>query len=308
MPLIAYVTVSIAWGTTYGGIKVAVETMPPFTMAATRFIVAGVLMIWAFRLAGFALPARRDLWRLAGVGFLLLTCANGLLSFAEQHVSSAFAALMVNTAPFLFVGLSAWAGERVPAIAWAGLIIGFGGVLVLVSPQLRDALGPSPAVVPPAYWWSVLALVIGPSCWAVGSFLGKRHPVGCHPLMGAAFQTLFGGCGALVISLLVGEYRTMGVPSGRSLAAVGYLIVVGSLLGYVAYNYCVIHLAPQRTATTTYLNMLVAIGVGALFLGETISPAMIVGGAVILFGVFLVNSARQLDRLSGVYQRLRGRG
>ena len=290
--VLAYITVSIAWGTTYGGIKVAVETFPPFTMAAIRFITAGVVMVAVFRAMGIPLPRREDWRHLALVGFLLLTCANGLLSYAEQYVESAFAALMVNTAPFVFVGLAAWNGEKISRRAWLGLVLGFGGVLVLVSPDLREALSGS-AILPPQYWFAILALVVGPTCWAVGSFLNNRRPARCHPLMSASVQTLLGGIGAGIVAIVSGDIQQLTAPSGRSMLAIAYLIVIGSFLGYIAYNYCTMHLPPARTATIIYLNMVVAVLVGTLLLGERLTVEMLIGGAVVLFGVFLVNSGRR---------------
>lgn len=320
LQILAYIGVSIAWGTTYGGIKVAVESFPPFTLAAIRFLLAGALMIGVFRMVGIPLPNRGDYRRLAIVGFFLLSLSNGLLSLAEQYVDSAFAALMVNTAPFVFVGLTALTGHRVPRLAWLGLVVGFSGVLILVSPQLVSLFGSSEPP-DPTFWFAVIALIIGPLCWAVGSFISNRNPPSCHPMMGAAWQTLFGGVGALFLMAISGEWLREIHPTPSSIWAIVYLILVGSFLGYVCYNYCVITLPSQKTASTTYLNMIVAILVGALLLGESITREMLLGGGVILVGVVLVNIGRvrigktpdsvvtpAKEALSGVVEGERERG
>ncbi|MCC5877853.1 MAG: EamA family transporter [Candidatus Sumerlaeia bacterium] len=288
LQILAYIGVSIAWGTTYGGIKVAVESFPPFMLAAVRFLIAGALMILVFRAVGISLPRASDYRRLAIVGFFLLSLSNGLLSLAEQYVDSAFAALMVNTAPFVFVALTAISGHRVPRLAWLGLVVGFSGVLILVSPQLLGLLG-SEDPPDPTFWFALIALIIGPLCWAVGSFISNRNPPDCHPMMGAAWQTFFGGIGALFLMAVSGEWMREVTPTAASVWAIVYLILVGSFLGYVCYNYCVITLPSQKTASTTYLNMIVAILVGTLLLGEVITSQMILGGGVILLGVVLVN-------------------
>lgn len=289
--ILAYIGVSFAWGTTFGAIKVAVQDFPPFTLAAIRFLIAGFLMILLFRLAGIPLPKRRDLGRLALVGCLLLTGGNGLLSYAEQYVDSAFAALMGNIAPFLFVCLAALAGERVPRLAWAGLIVGFSGAIMLISPLLLGA-AEMQNDRPDRYFWAVGALVCGAFCWALGSFCNNRRPARCHPLMGAGVQTLFGGIAALLISLAAGEWAGGFSVSASSVGALVYLILIGSFLGYVSYNYCSMHLAPQQTATTAYLNVLVAVSVGVVLLGESLTREMLIGGGVIVLGVFMVNTAR----------------
>lgn len=293
----AYIGVALAWGSTFAGIKIAVEDFPPFTLAAIRFIIAGALMIGLFRLVGIPLPRKGDYSRLAIVGCLLLTGGNGLLSFAEQYVDSAFAALMSNIAPFIFVGLAAMTGRQVPRLAWAGLMIGTAGVFVLVSPQLLGG-GTFEGITAGEYWMAIAALVVGPACWALGTFRNNYRPARCHALMGAGFQTLFGGLGALAVSVILGEWFGGFTVSASSMGAVVYLIIVGSFLGYISYNYCTMHLAPHMTATTGYLNIVVAVSLGVLLLGEQLSREMLVGGGVIVLGVFLVNTARLRQRFS----------
>jgi len=290
---VAFVTVSIAWGTTYGGIKIAVEHFPPFAMAAMRFIVAGVAMMLAFRAIGIPFPARMDWLRILPVGFLLLSLSNSLLSLAEKSVSSSFAALMVNTAPLIFVGLNAWFGERVPRLAWVGLIVGFCGVGVLVLPEIGGAkmAGHGNSEVPIAAW---IALIVGPVCWALGGFVAAKRPASGNPLMISGAQTLVGGVGALLISCVSGEIFHVDIAAApaRAWLAIGWLIVVGSWLGFVSYMYCVMRLSSHRTASITYINNIVAVLVGVFFLGESITIWMLAGGATLLLGVYIVNTAK----------------
>ncbi len=291
--VLAFITVSIAWGTTYGGIKLAVETIPPFTMACIRFSIAGLVLMGVLRLVGVEFPSRRDWVRMAAAGFLLLSLGNALLGWAEQYVDSAFAALMVNTGPFLFVIFSALAGSRVPPLAWVGMTVGFCGVLLLVSPELRNLLVGQAEPVHERFWWAFVVLIFSPMCWAAGSFVASRYPAKCHNLMSAAGQSAVAGGMAGVLAFLVGETGGDWVPSRTSLLAIVYLIVVGSWLGYVSYIYCLTHLPAHRVATTGYINNVTAVTLGVLILGERLTPIMFAGGAVILSGVYLVNVARQ---------------
>lgn len=297
--IVAFITVSIAWGTTYAGIAVAVESIPPFLLSGVRFFFAGLMLFLVLRLWGIAAPSSDDWKRLAPQGVLLLCCANGLLGWAEQYIDSSYAALLVNSGPFIFVGLSALAGEPVPRLAWVGLCIGFCGLLVLVSPSIfgEAAAGKE---LHPFFRWAVAALIIGPICWSTGSFFAKRAPPKCHHFMIAAGQNIAGGLGAMVVSLCVGELSVVHVPTRESVYALIYLLFVGSWIGYIAYIYCVIHLPPHRTATTVYLNMVVAVLVGWLFLGEELTPPMLIGGAIMLAGVWTVNLARTKPRVVAV--------
>jgi drug/metabolite transporter (DMT)-like permease len=292
LSLAAYVCVSIAWGTTYAGIKVALAAFPPLTLAAIRFVIAGAVLMAVLRACGIALPSRRDWLRLIPVGCLLLCCANVLVAWAQQHVDSVFAALMVNSAPLIFTALSAMAGERVPRLAWAGLIVGFMGLFVIVYPDVQEVFGgghtAGETVRGPMFWWALGALVLSPISWAGGSFIAKRYRAGTHPLMSAAAQSLAGGVGAAILCTVTGSWEVREL-SAKALGAVAYLIIVGSWLGYVSYMYVVTTLPADVAGTTTYLNTIVALAVGVLLLGENVTPWMIGGGAVVLLGVTVVN-------------------
>lgn len=290
--IVAFITVSIAWGTTYGAISVAVRSIPPFVLATIRFLIAGILMLSVLRLKGIAFPSRQDWVRLAVVGVLLLSVGNALLAFAEQYVSSGFAALVVNCGPFVYVGLCRLAGEKVPRLAWTGLAVGFLGLLVLLSPQLRGLFRADAVPAAHTFWLAMAALIVGPIAWSVGSFLANRYPAKCHPLMIAGGQTLAGGFGGLAIALARGESVVPSAVPLEAWLAVAWLIIVGSCLGYVSYMYVVMYLSAHRTATVTYLNNIVAVAVGWFFLGEKVTVPMLVGGAIVILGVWIVNQAK----------------
>lgn len=294
LPMAAFIAVCFSWGTTYAGMRVAVETIPPFTIAATRFTFAGAAMLGVLRLMGWPMPGRRDWLRIAPVGFLLVSFANGWVNWALQYVDSFFAAIMVNIAPLLFVALMALAGERATRRAWLGLVVGFVGVALLVTPRLIGLLGGEAlGHAHPRFWWAFGALVLGPVGWATGSFIGRRYPASTPPLVNAAGHLLMGGLGASVFLLLLGEWRQWQTPSWTSLGAVAWLTVIGAWLGFPSYIYCLTHLPAARTATVPYINQILAVLVGTLILGEAFNLFHGLGGLTILAGVWVANSARR---------------
>ena len=288
----AFISASFAWGTTFGAMKVAVETIPPFTMAAARFTIFGGVLLAFLRLQGMAWPSRRDWWRFLWIGILLLSLANPLVAWAVKYIDSIFAALMVSLSPLLFVGLSALLGERIPRMGWLGMITGFAGVVLLCAPGLQGALGET-GLMHPMFWWAAGALVLSPLLWAVGSIYAVRRPTRCPHMMKIAGQNLMAGLVAIPLALLFGENFQHGLPSRESLLALAWLMVVGSGVGYIAYIYCLTHLPAHRTASILYINNVIALAVGCLVLGEAFTWNLAAGGATILVGVWLANSARR---------------
>jgi drug/metabolite transporter (DMT)-like permease len=287
---LAFVTVSIAWGTTYAGIHVAVESLPPLQLAAVRFMLAGAVLLLALRACGIPFPARRDWPRLALVGCLLLTGANSLIGWSSQYLPSVLISLLVNLGPLVYVALARLTGECVHARAWLGLGVGVAGLLVLMAPRLGE-LGQPTHLTDPHFWPAVGAILLAPFLWSGGSLFAARFPPRCHPLMTAAAQSLAGGIGALVLALFSGEMRALPLVTTRSWLAVAWLVVVGSWLGYVSYIYCVLKLPSARVAVTTYLNTLTALICGWLVLGERLAPATVAGGVIMLLGIALAQSA-----------------
>ncbi len=289
--LLAFITVSIAWGTTYGAIRVAVESFPPFFLAAVRFVFAGAVLLVGLRIYGLQWPSWRDWGRIAVGGFLLLSVANAFLAWGEQYLPSVVSALLINVGPLMYVSLAWMLGERVAPRAWVGLAVGFMGVVVMIAPRLRDLLRGE--VAGEARFWPAVGItLLGPCVWSCGSVYVARRRTGCNPLMTAAGQNVMGGLGAGVIALALRDFQHLPPVSMRSWLALAWLVVVGSWLGYMAYIYCVLKLPSARVAVTVYLNTVTALLIGTLLLGEKLTPAMLMGGIVLLIGVALVQSAR----------------
>lgn len=283
--LLALLSLYFIWGSTYLAIAVAVETMPPFLMAAARHLVAGVLLFaWARRQSSE--PLRAAHWRSAAVvGIALLSVGNGLVVWSETRVPSGLAALLVATVPLWMVALEGLRrnGNRPTAPEVLGVLVGFGGLLLLVGP---GALTGSGAVD----LWGALALVVASLSWSAGSLYARGATLPKAPLLATAMEMLTGGAALVVVGLLAGE------PSRVELAAVSlgswlalaYLVVFGSLIGFTAYVWLLGVAKPAQVATYAYVNPVVAVVLGWLFLAEPIGPRTVVAAAVILTGVAVI--------------------
>ncbi|WP_408888957.1 drug/metabolite exporter YedA [Myxococcus faecalis] len=278
--LLCLVTLYLVWGSTYLAIRWVLQGgMPPFLASGTRFLLAGTLMFAALWLKGTPVPTGRQWGASAVVGTLLLGVGNGGLVFAQQWVPSGVAALVVGSLPMwsaLFGGLfGQWPGklER-----W-GLAVGFGGIVLLnLGGELGGSLLPT------------LVLLVSPASWALGSVLGRRMPMPTG-LMAPAAQMLCGGALMLLFGLLRGESFDV-MPEPRAWAAFAYLVTFGSLVGYSAYAYMMRHASPSLATSYAYVNPVVAVLLGAVFAGESLSPMAWVAMAAILGAVVLLTRKR----------------
>lgn len=279
MVLLCLGLVYVVWGSTYFGIKVAIETLPPLGMLALRFVVAGALMFLVLCARGARLPTAREWAASAAVGTLLLGGGTGLVTLAEREASSSVAAMVIAVSP-LFAALFArlW-GERTGGREWLGIGVGLLGIALLNLGELR------------ATPLAALLLILAPLCWTFGSQWSRHLPLP-KGLMGSAAEMLAGGGVLLVLSVLTGEqWRT---PSAASLWALAYLTVFGSLVAYSAYMYLVAHTRPALATSYAYVNPVVAVLLGVGFGGETLGPLGWVALAVILAGVGLVAWPRRV--------------
>ncbi|MGH8461669.1 MAG: EamA family transporter [Stenotrophobium sp.] len=289
----ALAVVYLIWGSTYLGIRVAVEAIPPALCAGLRFDVAGVLML-AYALArGHRLPATARDWRnVTLTGTLLLVGGNGLVTWSEQWVQSNLAALIVATSALWIAWLGTFGprGEKLNALTIAGLLIGFGGVAALVGGSIRQHDGPLLAYA---------ALVLAPICWALGSVHSKRYPMSCNYLMTVALQMLIAGAIMTAAGVASGELAQWRWQA-NSLAALIYLIVFGSCIAYAAYFWLVHQVTPALLGTYAYVNPAVAVLLGWWILHERLTQIQMLGTAVILVGVVTVTLASTRKRVDAV--------
>jgi drug/metabolite transporter (DMT)-like permease len=281
----------LVWGSTYLGIRIAVESIPPFTMAATRFFLAGVVLLgWSIAREGrdFRWPSRRE-WRdTIVVGALLLGGGMGMVAWGEQTIPSGITALLIALMPAWVAVLGRVAfGERLPRAAVVGVGVGLAGVAILVGPSDNPVERFAPA--------GIAALIVSPICWASGSlFSAHRARLPAQPLVATGGQMLAGSCVLALFALVTGEpgrFRPEAV-STESLVALAYLTVVGSLLAFTTYGW-LLRIAPlPLIATYAYVNPVVAVILGWLVLQEPLTPRTVLAGAVIVFAVALIITAR----------------
>jgi drug/metabolite transporter (DMT)-like permease len=279
--------VYIAWGSTYLAIRFAVETIPPFLMASVRFLIAGgVLYLFRRFVMKDAAPQRIE-WRSAAiVGLFLLVGGNGAVSWAEQRVPSGVAALLVGSAPLWMVLLDALRpGDRRPA-GWtlAGVLLGFGGIVVLVGPAQLFGNGTRVDLL------GALALTFAAFSWAIGSLYNRGARLPPSPLLATGMEMLMGSLGLALLGSLTGEWSRLepAAISARSLAGLVYLIIFGSWVGFVAYIW-LLRVAPTSLVSTyAYVNPLVAILVGSWLADEAITPRILLAAAIIIGSVALI--------------------
>jgi drug/metabolite transporter (DMT)-like permease len=298
--IVAFGLVYVFWGSTYLGIGIAVEHIPPATMCAVRFLIAGTVMLAYCALTGrrIRFPARQ-LGHLAAVGILLLMGGNLTLSYAEQVVPTGLSALLIAVTPLWFLVLDSLllGDHHISRRGKIGLLIGIAGVVVLIWPDLHhaNALGHR------ELWW-LLGLQLGSFSWAFGSVLSKKWQTAAQdPFSAISWQVFFAGMANLVFALLIERHATV-TWTVRGVAAILYLVVCGSWIGYTAYIWLLQHVPTSKVSTYAYVNPVVAVFLGWLVLHERIDRFILMGSAIIIASVVLVTSARVSSR--GVAEEL----
>jgi len=264
---------------------VGVETIPPLLLAAARTLTAGLIMfplaMRSRRQAGLGWPSRAEWLGCAIVGVLLLV-ANGVVGIGEKTVPSGLAALLVATVPLWLLGIDAGLNHaRLGLAPLAGLALGLAGV------GLLSGLGARAAGISA---WAVVLILAAAAAWALGTIMARRVTLPASPLLASGMQLLCGGAVLLALSASTGEFGSLRLAevSARSWLALGYLIVVGSIVAFSAYGIAVRALPTATVATYAYVNPVIAVLLGTLILNERLTPAMLGGGALIVGAVVLV--------------------
>ena len=274
-------TVYVVWGSTYLAIRVMVETMPPLLSAGARFSVAGAVLLAVLAARGHHVRIdRATLLGAALVGTLLMG-ANGVVTIAEQDVPSGLAALLVASVPLWVILLRRLARESVSRRSVLAVAVGFAGVALLLAP----GEGPDGAPL-----LGLLGVVAAAAMWASGSFASPRVALPREPLVSVGWQMSLGGAACILVALALGEAGDVrpSAFSADSLLAFGYLVVFGSWVAFTAYAWLLQNAPLSRVATYAYVNPVVAIALGALVLGESITPLTVVAAAIIVTSVALV--------------------
>jgi len=285
---LALLAVYIIWGSTYLAIRVAVRTVPPLLAAGGRWTLAGILMM-TFGLRSRSengerpsLPSARQWVSAAIIGTALCLGGNGLVSVAEKRISSGMAALLIATVP-LFVALFDFVRNRARMPMWviAGLALGFGGTAVLVRPQhgagAVDTVG-------------ALTVLAAGAAWAAGSLYARNASLPERPAVATGMEMLCGGVASLIVSAIGGDFASFhpGAVSAKSLLAIAYLVVFGSLVAFSAYVWLLRNVRISIVTTYAYVNPLVAVLLGWLILNEHVTPTVFIGGSIIIAAVAII--------------------
>jgi drug/metabolite transporter (DMT)-like permease len=288
----AFAVVCIVWGTTYLAIRIAVTTMTPFLLTGARYLFAGIVLFIVAKLHGDEIPkSKRVLGDVILCGVLMVAIGNLSVVWAEQWVPSGFAALFVGTAPFwaTLIELLRRSGERLERRAAIGLLIGFAGVAMLVTP------GGAGSAFDRRFVIGAIAIQLGSIAWQYGTIRGKYALASMPPLMSSALQMLAGGFVVTIAGLALGElphfHSTL-----RTFTALAYLSIFGSVLAYTSYVYAARHLRSTNMSLYAYVNPVVAVVLGWFVLHEQLTWVSIAAMAIILGGVAMVQSGRGASR------------
>jgi drug/metabolite transporter (DMT)-like permease len=287
----AFAALYVIWGSTYLGILFAIQSIPPFLMAGSRFLIAGLIMFAIARTQG-PLRSTSAEWRTSLIiGACLLLGGNGGVTLSEKFIESGLASLIVATVP-IYITLLGWLFRMTPRpapIVWLGLAGGFLGVAILMGPALRFSGGSHPAI-------GMSILLIGSFLWSAGSLYSRTAKHSASPFFAAAQQMFCGGVLLMLVGLFAGEpkhFRPENITT-LSLGAFTYLVLIGAIVGYTAYFWLLRHCDPAKVATYAYVNPIVAVLLGALFAHETVTLRTLLAAALIIGSVALIITVQQL--------------
>jgi drug/metabolite transporter (DMT)-like permease len=272
--------VYIVWGSTYVAIKVSVETIPPLLSAGLRFIVAGLLLgsILLLRTTSLRVP-----WREARaavvIGVMLLACGVGAVTLAETRIDSSVAAMIAGSVPLQVILWRTLAREHVATATKVAAVVGIGGLALIIGPA--GISGGSAAI-------GLAIMLCGSIAWSTGSFISRRMPLPEDPFVATVYEMIGGGGVLVVVSLVLGEGADLAVGSisAASFAAWAYLAVFGSLIAFTAYAWLLHHAPISQVVTHQYVNPVVAIVLGSVFLGESQDLATVLGALIVIGAVF----------------------
>jgi len=290
-------TVYLIWGSTYFAIAYVIESMPPLLAMGIRFLIAGLLLALIISLrqgtSELKIP-RAELKSSLLMGFLLLGFGIGTVSIAQAYVPSGIVALIIAALPLWIAIFRTISGERLVKRSWLGLVIGFAGVALLLKP---GSITPVSDIENSKLLLFMLLVLLGNIGWALGTFLAPRFPLPKNTLVFTAYEMLAGGVSLTLAGFIKGESISDFLDATTwSWLWFFYLVFFGSIAAYTAYLWLVANAPVSLTATYAYVNPIIAVALGAIFLDELITSAYAIGGLIILIGVILVVSVERIKR------------
>jgi drug/metabolite transporter (DMT)-like permease len=290
-------TVYLIWGSTYFAIAYVIESMPPLLAMGIRCLIAGILLALIISLrqgpSELKIP-RAELRSSLLMGFLLLGFGIGTVSIAQAYVPSGIVALIIAALPLWIAIFRTISGERLAKVSWLGLVIGFAGVALLLKP---GSITPVSEIENSKLFLFMLLVLLGNIGWALGTFLAPRFPLPKNTLVFTAYEMLAGGISLTLAGFVKGESISDFLDATTwSWLWFIYLIIFGSIAAYTAYLWLVANAPVSLTATYAYVNPIIAVALGAIFLDELITSAYAIGGLIILVGVVLVVSVERIKK------------
>lgn len=283
----ALIIVSFFWGTTYLVSRVAVQHIPGLFLAAVRNLIAGGVIIIFFLIRQQKLPDKKTLQQAAWLGFIMISFSSGLSHWSVEYISGGLAAIIGATIP-LWIGLFS-ANKNFTFNTVAGLLLGFGGIAIIFYDHLADMFNPD-------FRFGIFIAALSCITWAAGSVYTSKIKLNTGLLYGAGLQMLFAGVFLLIVSYAMGHTVSLQLLPSQTWYALLYLVIIGSVLTYSSYVYAIQHLPPARVGIYAYINPIVALVLGNLLLDERLNNMIVLGTAVTILGVYLVNSGFKKQR------------
>ena len=283
---LAFGGVAFFWGTTFLAIKVGVETLPPFLMAGCRHFIGGIIICSFFLIKGYKLPTWSQFKVCLINGLLMLVVGNGLVTWAEIHISSGLAALICALTPLSIIAVNALFGKQKERLTWQ-VALGIIACLIAQIIIFRDNLN---ELANPNYLLSILFILIAIGGWGIGSIYTKNTQTGLNPFYGAGLQMITAGVILLLFGRAMGEWPLFNLTT-KGIGAIVYLVVFGSLIGYGSYMYVLKQLPATIVSTYAYINTIVAVLLGWLWLDEKLNLSIGIAVVLTIAGVWLVNSS-----------------
>ncbi|MEJ2113269.1 MAG: EamA family transporter [Flavobacteriaceae bacterium] len=296
--ILAFFSIYVIWGSTYLLNKIVVKEVPPLMLAAIRFLIAGIIIFIIAKLMGKTLHVtKRQLINTTVAGFLFLAFGNGIVVWALKYVDSGFTALVISAQPLIILLLMRiLQGKKILLMSYIGVILGFIGIYLLVSQ--KEILSQENSII------GIIMILAGMLSWAYGSlFIGKAD-LPPNYFVNTGYQMLMGGIILFITSLLIGETWTSPLHwSEKSLWSMFLLIIFGSIIAFTSFNYLLKVVSPDKVATSTYVNPIIALILGWYILDEQITSQSVVAAFILLTGVYFINTSKKIK----IFQRFLGR-